>query len=439
MLHLLLRLTRFTIVAFLLASSAVVFIPSRAAMAACTNPATTYGTDTVTYAIPTTGTYRLWSRIQAPDTVNNSFYLQVDGGCPVTVGDVAIAPNLLTWVDYQNGDSTSKINLTLTAGNHTFLLTGREPGVIVDRLVFSSTPSCLPTGTGDLCGAPPVTPTPTPTPTPTATQTPAKTATPVATPVPDRTPPSSPGNFSASLIIDTQIAVKWNASSDNVAVKGYRLYKSGVMVSDQTSTSYVFTGLTQLTNYSFAVEAYDTSGNISTPQVVLNVKTLATPAPPPSGTTQPPGSGTPITITPPGTTDPVPIPVNAQPVVGGTITLNAPTAPQTTTTTTNGTTKTTATPASIKVDGATISSNGSLDTTYLTNGKHTVSVTQDGVTASRTIEVNNKLNFLQTLRNQLFAGYHGNAKLVNSSMLGIALALLGVTGWFVIARIRRRV
>jgi hypothetical protein len=131
----------------------------------------------VTYTIPTAGTYRVWSRIQAPDSTNNSFYLQVDGGCPISVGDSAITPNTLTWVDYQDGLSSSKIDMTLTAGSHTFVLTGREPDVIVDRVVFSTVASCVPTGTGDNCA---IAPTPTVTATPTVTVSP--TATPVANP-----------------------------------------------------------------------------------------------------------------------------------------------------------------------------------------------------------------------------------------------------------------
>ncbi len=163
------KLTRISIITLVFASVVSGLNPAPKAEAACTNPASTYGTDTVTYNVPTAGTYRVWSRIQAPDTTNNSFYLQVDGNCAVAVGDSAIAANSLTWVDYQDGTTTSKINMTLTAGNHTFVLTGREPNVIVDRIVFAADTSCVPTGTGDNCAiaaspTPTVTSTPTPTP-----------------------------------------------------------------------------------------------------------------------------------------------------------------------------------------------------------------------------------------------------------------------------------
>lgn len=158
-------------------------LPMSSVQAACSAPAATYGTDTVTYNVPTAGTYRVWSRIQAPDSTNNSYYLQIDGGCAITVGDAAVTPNSLVWVDYQDGLTTSKTNMTLTAGNHTFVLTGREPDVIVDRVVFAADPNCVPTGTGDLCAT-----APTPTPSATASVTPTPTATPTPTVVPTPTP-----------------------------------------------------------------------------------------------------------------------------------------------------------------------------------------------------------------------------------------------------------
>jgi hypothetical protein len=117
-----------------------------------------------------------------PDATNNSFYLQIDGGCPVNVGDAAVTANQLVFVDYQDGNSASKINATLTAGSHTFVLTGREPDVMVDRVVLALNSACVPTGMGDNC-ADTATPTPAPSSSPTATPVNTVTPTPTATPV----------------------------------------------------------------------------------------------------------------------------------------------------------------------------------------------------------------------------------------------------------------
>jgi hypothetical protein len=58
----------------------------------------------------------------------------------------------LTWVNYQDGDTAKPIDIALTAGNHTVVMAGVEPGVGVDRLLFLTDRSCVPTGNGDNCG-----------------------------------------------------------------------------------------------------------------------------------------------------------------------------------------------------------------------------------------------------------------------------------------------
>jgi hypothetical protein len=143
--------------------------------AACPVIDTSLGTDTVTYTIPTAGTYRVWARIQSDTATNNSFNLQIDSACAVAVGGANITPNTWTWVDYTGGVTTNKLNATLTAASHTFVLTGIDPGVMVDRVIFATDSACVPTGTGDNCAVPPTVATPTPTPTPTLTATPTPT------------------------------------------------------------------------------------------------------------------------------------------------------------------------------------------------------------------------------------------------------------------------
>jgi hypothetical protein len=64
------------------------YAPLAAAATTCsttTTPATTYGQVTQNVSVDTAGTYRAWSRIKAPNTTANSYYLQIDGGCAINV------------------------------------------------------------------------------------------------------------------------------------------------------------------------------------------------------------------------------------------------------------------------------------------------------------------------------------------------------------------
>ncbi len=124
-------------------------INSKKVDAACAVQPTDLGSSTVTVSIPVASTYRVWSRIKAPDAINNSYLLEVDGGSCITVGDSAIAANTWTWVDYQSGSAT-KTNLTLSAGNHTFKMIGREPDVSLDLVILTAT-TCEPTDVGTNC------------------------------------------------------------------------------------------------------------------------------------------------------------------------------------------------------------------------------------------------------------------------------------------------
>jgi hypothetical protein len=114
--------------------------------------ASQYGDVTINSSVPAAGTYRVWSRIKAPDSTNNSFTLQINGGTAETVGDFAIAAGTWTWVDYRNGSLSDKLNVSLGAGNAAIVIGGREPDVQVDRILLLSD-GCIPADTGDNCTA----------------------------------------------------------------------------------------------------------------------------------------------------------------------------------------------------------------------------------------------------------------------------------------------
>lgn len=145
---------------------------------ACTYTPTSANSVSSTINIAGDGNYYIWSRILAPDNTNNSFYLQIDNGCAINIGDSAdISSNSFSWINYQDGNSANPILVNLTAGAHTVKLIEREPGVGIDKIIYTQDPACIPTGVGNNCPLPtaPVTST---TPTPTASS-PTTTPTPV--------------------------------------------------------------------------------------------------------------------------------------------------------------------------------------------------------------------------------------------------------------------
>jgi hypothetical protein len=75
--------------------------------------------------------------------------------------------------------------------------------------------------------------------------------------------PTNPTNLSATTISATQINLSWTASTDNVGVVGYKVFRGGSQVGTTSSTSYSDSGLTPNTLYSYQVSAYDLAENNS--------------------------------------------------------------------------------------------------------------------------------------------------------------------------------
>jgi hypothetical protein len=97
----------------------------------------------------------------------------------------------------------------------------------------------------------------------------------VATP-PDTAAPSTPTGLSASAVSSSQINLSWTASTDNVGVTGYRVFRDGTLLATLgAATTYQNTGLSPSTSYSYTVQALDAAGNASAQSAVVSVSTLA--------------------------------------------------------------------------------------------------------------------------------------------------------------------
>ncbi|WP_010465229.1 fibronectin type III domain-containing protein [Acidovorax radicis] len=79
----------------------------------------------------------------------------------------------------------------------------------------------------------------------------------------DITPPSTPSALTATVASSTSVQLQWAASTDNVAVTGYRVYRNGSQVATATTNPFTVTGLSPATSYTFHVAAVDAAGNQS--------------------------------------------------------------------------------------------------------------------------------------------------------------------------------
>jgi glucose/arabinose dehydrogenase len=105
--------------------------------------------------------------------------------------------------------------------------------------------------------------------------------TPVAPPVTDTTRPSTPTGLAKIGSTENSISVSWNASTDNVGVVGYGVYKNFFLDSSTPSTSATLNGLACGTAYNISIDAVDAAGNRSV-QTTINAATTACDTTPPS-------------------------------------------------------------------------------------------------------------------------------------------------------------
>lgn len=98
----------------------------------------------------------------------------------------------------------------------------------------------------------------------------------------DTQAPSVPADLRATSVTTNRVELAWSASTDNVAVTGYRVRRGGTVIGTATATSFADTGLAPNTAYAYTVAAFDAAGNESSPSTALNVITQAV-QPPPGG------------------------------------------------------------------------------------------------------------------------------------------------------------
>lgn len=99
-----------------------------------------------------------------------------------------------------------------------------------------------------------------------------------ASPTADTTQPTAPANVSGISISSSQINLSWNASTDNVGVTGYKIFRDNTEVASVASLLYQDTGLTPSTTYTYTVSAFDLAGNTSQLSSGVQIKTVAGPA-----------------------------------------------------------------------------------------------------------------------------------------------------------------
>ncbi|MBB6734676.1 DUF4832 domain-containing protein [Cohnella zeiphila] len=91
----------------------------------------------------------------------------------------------------------------------------------------------------------------------------------------DTQAPTAPSNLVSTGKTASTVSLSWSASTDNVGVAGYDIYRSGTYAGSSTGTSFTDTGLQAQTTYTYTVKAKDAAGNVSNAGNAVSVTTDA--------------------------------------------------------------------------------------------------------------------------------------------------------------------
>lgn len=310
--------------------------PTTTAAAACVAPSANYGSATLKLAIPSQGTYRIWTRMQSPAAASNSFMMEVDSNSCYVVGGTTLPVNAWAWVNHQNGSAASTITAPLSAGTHTIKVIGTQPNIMIDRILAVADQACVPVNLGDNCMATADTTAPTVSITDPAdnstvsgvvtikanasdsggvskvefyiqnqlasTDTTAPyehkwdtsnlngsyTVTVKAYDVignsgidsrayttrsGDTQAPSAPVALAGTAAAYNKVTLKWGASTDDSGAAGYRVVRNNITIATTTATEYTDTTVVAGTNYKYYVVAFDSSNNASDASGTVNITT----------------------------------------------------------------------------------------------------------------------------------------------------------------------
>jgi acid phosphatase type 7 len=87
----------------------------------------------------------------------------------------------------------------------------------------------------------------------------------------DTQPPTVPTGLAATVINPSRVDLTWNASTDNVGVAGYTVYRNGAVLANVGSTSFSDLSASANSTYSYRVDAFDAAGNHSAQSSAVNV------------------------------------------------------------------------------------------------------------------------------------------------------------------------
>ncbi|MDD2710647.1 MAG: chitobiase/beta-hexosaminidase C-terminal domain-containing protein [Verrucomicrobiae bacterium] len=87
----------------------------------------------------------------------------------------------------------------------------------------------------------------------------------------DTQPPAVPSGVALTAKSDTWATIRWDASSDDVGIAAYQVYRDGVKIASTAQRSYTDVGRNPGQTYAYTIKAQDAAGHVSGASAAFNV------------------------------------------------------------------------------------------------------------------------------------------------------------------------
>jgi hypothetical protein len=197
------------------------------------------------------------------DPVTNGVTVRLAAGLsvPSQTRLVDATPATLTFADAPLPAGQTLIDPVSSVGISTTSVSASGATVHVSFDVVSPSPSPVATAV----------PTPSATSIPTVMPTASPTPAPTASPPSDTEAPTSPGNLAAARGRGKKVALSWVASTDNVAVAGYWIFRDGVQMASTSANTFTDSLTGKGAAHTYYVVAFDLAGNRSPPSNAVSL------------------------------------------------------------------------------------------------------------------------------------------------------------------------
>jgi hypothetical protein len=109
-----------------------------------TDPLNPGGEAVYSFSVPTSGNYRIWARVVANNTGNNSFFVSMDYGAGVAWHTALGAKNTWIWDQVTDKNDPNPVSFQLDAGTHTLVIKQMEDGTKLDSILITNQPGWIP-------------------------------------------------------------------------------------------------------------------------------------------------------------------------------------------------------------------------------------------------------------------------------------------------------